>query len=558
MVRDLRRALFDLHPELISDGGPELARYAKNMCSVLALLGYRADKLRAVPELAQAVAKHIKGEFLQIFELGISASKAPLCAHLWSYPELQHLVKRAHELFDTGDGKRSNAKMMVVAVLRGSYPDIETLHSYYRETQAEALRVFGADEETASVAGSAVSLVINKDRASIAECHAAYVKALRVGENIAKRHKMFQPLVRTMAGFVMAGRFNDSMHAAFRVYRGLHREVEGLFADVPGVAELVRTTVLLRIKGTYKTTQAAFEAFQKIHTEMDACVAKDPELANVSRSLELAVFSKSYKSVDQVVERYRESLALAEVFFEKEENGRSFARTATDLVIQKRYKSIAAAHDRYQMLMQEISASPDAEGVEVSKTLVLAAWKGSHKSIVSARKTYLAALADCESKFGEKDGVAGSAALLILRGRFEDAADARRHYAICLRKAEAGLSSNPLTEPFIVLFASNLFVGKISSIAEAKARYLEIHADCQRHFGSNPDSADVVRTAAQLVFRGTYLDAATAHIAYLKYLEEVRTERGHRKNADGQDEPGIRTAAMRRFETRSESPAREN
>lgn len=550
-VRELRAALFQQHPELDKRREPALGTYVKNMCSVLGLLGYRATMLTTVPELSEALAAQLKAEYYAVKELGIPPSAISRRAHLWTFSELQDLVTRAPLLFDADKTQRPKSRMMIDLVMRGVHPDIDSLHARYREIVAESKQIFGADPETASVAGMAASLVIRKDRASITECYEIYKKALRGGERIAKRHEIFEPIVRTMAGFVMSGRY-DSMAEAWSVYRKVHADVEKHFADFSDAQALIRTTVVLIIKGSYKSARHAHEHLQKIHTDMEREVASNPDLAGVSRSLELLVYSKNYKTCAQVALRYRTALAAAEKIFEVDEFGRSLAKTAAHLVVQMRYKSVAAVHRAYRRLMKEAVrlCGPDEEGAEVAKTLVLSVLKGTYPSISEAREVYLAALADCEKRSESLPGVVRSAALLILRNRFRDGAEAVEHFRICQRQTKEGLKGDPVLEPLVTVFAGMLFRDAIPSIPVAKARYLEILDECNACFNSSPDSNRVNRTAALLVFRRVYPNAQAAHAAYLEHLEAARAEYNYKKDAVGQDAPGIRSMAMKLFESR--------
>ncbi|MBN8550163.1 MAG: hypothetical protein J0M12_12670 [Deltaproteobacteria bacterium] len=432
-VRELRRALFEQHPELAAADQPDLACYAKNMCTILALLKYRASMLREAPELGNAIAEHISSEFKNIRELGYPSTKVARSGHRWTYPELKQLLTRAEELFVPTPGKRSNARMMAVVVMTGEYPSLEALHALHGGLRGEAQMIFGARPDTATLAGTAVSLVVSGSRKSIQECFDIYTKALEDGAKIAADHRFFAPVVRTMAGFVMSGRFNSSMQDAYRAYRGLYREALKLFARSADTADLIRTTVALRLKGVYKTTEEAHAAFKTAQADMAVEVAADESLGKVSRSLTIYVYSKLYKDAAEIVAMYRKTLARAHELFDKDDFGRSLARTVTDWVIHKRFKSVDAVWKKHQALLAEAvpGGTADQDTANLGRALVFAVLKGEYESIGAARAIFPAIRSSCEEVFGanpDTKDVARTAAILVFNGTYSDAPSALRSY----------------------------------------------------------------------------------------------------------------------------------
>jgi len=552
-VRELRECLLGAEPgERHLGSDPALQAYARNVCSVLALVDLQAAEVRANPALRSTLIEHIEREYRELTELGIKPSAIVRRGHLYSAAEVRHLVERAAELFRGAPGERSRERSMIELVMRGVYPDVEALYAASREVEAEAATRFGGDPDTAGVARMAAGLVIRRERRSVEECHTIYTSALREGEEIARGMPQFGSIVRGMASVVLAGR-HESMAEAAVVWQRTAAAVEAEFKDSP-FESLVRTTTGLVMRGTYRSAGAAREALERIHGEMDRATAGCAELAPIARSLTLMVYAQLYPSVSAALERYEHALREAEELFSTDAAGRSLARTAAYLVTQKRYPDAAAIHERSRALEGEAArllGDGPAEVREVARTLVLSVLKGEQASLPEAVGRYEEVLAACEERFtGPFAGAARTAATRVLRGQIRDVDAAMSRYVEIQRGVEDEIARHPILEPARGLFIHLVFGGAFSSVAEARERYLAAHGECAELFSTHEDSLPVIRTAALLVFRGVYESGAAAHRAYRTALAAARAEHGDRRGGSGEDLPGVRARAVELFSSR--------
>ena len=552
-VRELRECLLGAEPgERQLGSNPALEAYARNICSVLALVDLQAAEVRANPALRIALIEHIEREYRELTELGIKPSAIVRRGHLYSAAEVRELIERAAELFRGAPGERSRERSMIELVLRGVYPDIEALHAAAKGIEAEAQIRFGGDPDTAGVAGMAAGLVIRRERRSIEECHAIYTTALREGEEITRTISEFGSISRGMASAVLAGRY-ASMAEAAAVWHRTATEVEAVFKDSP-YESLVRTTTGLVMRGTYSSAGAARAALERLQEEMDAATAEREDLTPIARSLMLMVYAQLYPAVPAVVERYEHALREADDLFSTDAAGRSLARTAAYLVTQRRYPSAAAMYERSRELegaAVRLLGDGPAEVREVARTLVLSVLKGEQPSLPEAVGRYEEILAACEERFtGPFAGAARTAATRVLRGQIRDVDAALSRYVEIQRDVEGEIGRHPILEPARGLFIHLVFGGAISSAAEARERYLAAHGACAELFRTHEDSLPVVRTAALLVLRGVYESGPAAHRAYLAALAAARAESGERRGHSGEDPPGVRARAVEIFGSR--------
>jgi len=87
----------------------------------------------------------------------------------------------------------------------------------------------------------------------------------------------------------------------------------------------------------------------------------------------------------------------------------------------------------------------------------------------------------------------------VLMGRYPGLPQARRRYQTILRDARATCGGDPILEPLVRTTATLIFCGNFKSAAHFKRLYRKNHAACTGLFGSDPETASTVRSAALLV-----------------------------------------------------------
>jgi hypothetical protein len=395
-----------------------LGAYVQNMCAVLHLHGYCAKTVAASPELQTVLATQLRKDFDRIVELKIGKTAIAERAHLWTVPQIEQMVTSAQRYFQR-EGKRSCAQGMIDAVMRGAHPSMDALIEAHAELEKKAQANFGKDPATARVMRSAISIALKRPSRTLDSSHERYTTALACGEQIAKQDREFAPVVRTMAGFVMDGRF-ASMHEAHRRYTEVRLTVEKSFARWKTGKDFVRSATLLILKGQYASPLEVRRGWNACHKNMLVEAKRDVRLKPAARTLAGLLLAGSYKSPKVIADKYLTALDEATQLFGKNRFGRTFARNAASLVVQKRFGSALKVWERYQQLCKdadrEIPHLPEASAVRGS--LITVVLRGECDSLRTALQLFESSLSVVkQTKAATRSGKMGAHAIQALRAR---------------------------------------------------------------------------------------------------------------------------------------------
>ncbi|MCB0331151.1 MAG: hypothetical protein KDD70_15890, partial [Bdellovibrionales bacterium] len=283
----------------------------------------------------------------------------------------------------------------------------------------------------------------------------------------------------------------------------LQREAEELYGNDPILKPIVGTIARFSLLGTYPSIQAGAKVYLDIWNVSKIAIAERPELESVQRTLVGLVHQKLYPDFETALKRY-DSVQIALYKHLKKSGDPYFpVDNLTSLILKKSYPSVAAGIARYDEISKEVA-----------------------------------------DEFGEDQtikGLSGTAASMILEGRYKSALDAAKALRTILKEcdrvlvAEADVGDQQADqqkggetqEDYSAYDSSRgtlawlVFKRKFPSVLAAKQQLdllTEEAADDMKRLSISQDqlSFDLKRTSARMVLTSMYPSTSGAIEAYIE------------------------------------------